>query len=669
LRMRLGLGIDTGGTYTDAVIFDFDSCEVIAKAKALTTHAKLSDGIDKAISAMPATLLGQVELASVSTTLATNAIVEGRGGSTALILIGYDPGVLAKYGWDQELPMTELFMVKGGHDIKGERIEQLDLSEIGRVVEAIRDRFDCVAVSELAGVRNPEYELEVKEIIRSATGLPVVCGHELTRDLDSIKRAATSALNARLIPLIEDMVASVRSVLAGHGIEAPLMFVKGDGSLLSDRAVLTRPIDTVFSGPAASVAGGSYLSGVTEGVVVDMGGTTTDIATLQGGRPSVSPSGALVGDWRTSVPAVDMRTLGLGGDSHIRATRRGIEIGPRRVVPLGVAAATYRNMVNDLRSICESGSDSFLFQATDFFAKSGRVSRLQLVPSEREILDAFDGDEALSGIELARRTNTCHPSLLYTRRLEQVGVLQRIGLTPTDLLLVRGFELGWQPEASVIACQAVANQLDMGVEEFVDAALLKMRLELAQQITAKCIADELGVNGIRSDQLFGYVTRKAFEDTSDKSLLRVSLSLTSPVVAIGAPVQAFLSDFGQCFDTNVVIPKHFEVANAVGAVTGSIMCQSEVIVQPLIEGTVLVGYIVYSPQERVVVKEYDRAIELAVEQAREHAYRDAVSQGVSNPEISVQKAEASGTTAKGEGHGILLEVRVIASALGRPDYR
>ena len=160
------------------------------------------------------------------------------------------------------------------------------------------------------------------------------------------RRAArlTAVLNARLIPQLQQLVLAVRGLLAEKDIKAPLMVVKGDGSLISDQVALTCPVETILSGPAASVVGACHLTGEAEVVVSDMGGTTTDIAVLKGGRPLLDREGAKVGGWRTMVEAVAVHTVGLGGDSQVRLAEErwpagpGLLVGPRRQVPLSLLA-------------------------------------------------------------------------------------------------------------------------------------------------------------------------------------------------------------------------------------------------------------------------------------------------------------------------------------------
>ncbi|HAZ64896.1 MAG TPA: hydantoinase, partial [Armatimonadetes bacterium] len=135
--------------------------------------------------------------------------------------------------------------------------------------------------------------------------------------LDFVRRAHTAALNARLMPIIGRLFDAATEVLASVGVQAPLYIVRGDGSLLAVDAARQRPIETILSGPAASVVGARYLTGLDDLAVIDIGGTTTDVALVEGGQTAVGDEGAVVGSWRTSVTAAEIMTSGLGGDSVV----------------------------------------------------------------------------------------------------------------------------------------------------------------------------------------------------------------------------------------------------------------------------------------------------------------------------------------------------------------
>ncbi len=183
------------------------------------------------------------------------------------------------------------------------------------------------------------------------TGLPAVCGHELSQELGAYERSVTAFLNAQLIPITRQFVKSIIADMTERGgINARLLMLKCDGSVIGIKDALQRPIETIFSGPAASLVGASYLSGLQTCAVVDVGGTSTDISSIYMGVPDLSDDGAIVGGWKTRVRAIRMETTATGGDSHVwTVDRGGLHLGPRRVMPLAVAAAQYQDFLNTLK--------------------------------------------------------------------------------------------------------------------------------------------------------------------------------------------------------------------------------------------------------------------------------------------------------------------------------
>jgi N-methylhydantoinase A/oxoprolinase/acetone carboxylase beta subunit len=342
----LFLGIDTGGTYTDAVLWS-EASGVVAKAKALTTRHDLAVGIAGAVDAILAQSRVEpsaIKLVSMSTTLATNALVEGQGERTALVMIGFTPADLRRGGLDKALGGDPVIFCPGGHDAHGDA-SPLNLSALETSLPQLRDSVSAFAVCGLFAVRNPGHEIAARNLIRERSGQPVTASHELSAQLGGPKRALTTLLNARLISMIDRLVAAAEAFLLARGVAAPLMVVRGDGALVSATFAKARPIETILSGPAASLVAAHYMTGRADAVVADIGGTTTDVAVLSGGRPRLDPEGALVGGFRTMVEAVAMRTFGLGGDSEVALELHGLaerlKLGPRRLVPLSLAASLH----------------------------------------------------------------------------------------------------------------------------------------------------------------------------------------------------------------------------------------------------------------------------------------------------------------------------------------
>ena len=223
--MAYFLGVDTGGTYTDAVIVDEAADRVIGSAKSLTTRNDLAIGIGKAVDAALAgagIAAGEVALVSLSTTLATNALVEGQGGRVALVFIGFDPDDLDRGGLTEALKGDPVLRLEGGHSHAGGEVAPLDMARLEAEVAALGPEVMGFAVAARFATRNPAHEIAARDAIRRVTGRPVTCSHELSAQLNGPKRALTAVLNARLIGMIDRLVAACERHLLAVGIAAPL---------------------------------------------------------------------------------------------------------------------------------------------------------------------------------------------------------------------------------------------------------------------------------------------------------------------------------------------------------------------------------------------------------------------------------------------------------------
>ncbi|MBN2553249.1 MAG: hydantoinase/oxoprolinase family protein, partial [Spirochaetales bacterium] len=452
--MPVLLGIDTGGTYTDAVLFD-SQAGVLASAKALTRRHDLSLGIRESMERVLRSGRGkQVELVSLSTTLATNAIVEGQGGSICLILIGYPADALEQSRLGEVMGLDPVVFVAGGHDATGAEVRGLDLHKARKAVDAFASRVSAFAVSGYFSVRNPSHENAVRGMIRSSCGLPVTCGHELTSNLHASRRALTAALNARLVSVLSELIRAVAGMLAEQDLRAPLMVVRGDGSLVDAGFALEYPIETILSGPAASVVGSLYLSGRPDACVVDMGGTTTDVALVQNGRPILNRDGATVGGWQTMVEAVQIHTFGLGGDSEVHMDGAGrMDLGPRRLIPLSLLAHENPEILDDLRRQHRRRSPGPFAARYALVQRSWKERAGGLDEAQLRLLERLDGGEPVSLETLFRGAESQY--LLETRleRLIALGYVALSGFTPTDAAHVLDLHGAWSREAAVLGAE------------------------------------------------------------------------------------------------------------------------------------------------------------------------------------------------------------------------
>lgn len=612
--MSLVLGIDTGGTYTDGVILDRASKKILAKAKSLTTRDDLSRGITDCINRMEFDDFTEIKIVSLSTTLATNAIVEGRGCEVGLIMIGMEP--------QNELPIEEIRCVTGGHNVKGKEKAPLDEDAVREAVASLKGKVDAIAVSGYLSVRNPEHEVRVQEIVKEILDVPVVCAHHLTRSLGIHERTVTAILNARLIPIIKELLDSVKKVLKKKEINAPIMIVKGDGSLMGEEQAQDKPIETLLSGPASSIIGATFLANVKEGLVLDMGGTTTDIAILKNGVPRIDPQGAKVGGWLTRVEAAAINTYGLGGDSYLQLDMdMSFKVGPQRVWPIGVMTYHYPHLYDELKNIKIDRSYLLLYsQVTDCFMILNERETVTLTEQDKAVLEILkDGPHSLFYIAYHLDADL---NFLNLNRLVNVGVLGKISVTPTDLLHAKGVYTQWDTKASKLAVSLLAHRFKMSLEEFIPFAENNIINELCYTCLQSFSNNDGNEFVLKDESVARYFIMKQLEP-DDESSLTCNLQPKIPIIGIGAPVKAWLPPMAEKLKAQLMIPDDPEVANAIGSAAGRIMTSVRIQINP---GECATGYILHSSYEMREFEELEEAVaygkEFAAAKAREIAEKD-----------------------------------------------
>jgi N-methylhydantoinase A/oxoprolinase/acetone carboxylase beta subunit len=659
--MAILFGIDTGGTYTDAVLLD-DEAGVMASAKALTTKHDLSIGIRNAVERVLPDPPPDIRLVSLSTTLATNAIVEGQGSPICLLLLGYAPDALDRAGLRQALGDDPVVFVDGGHTVTGEEQMPLDLEAARRAVQAHASKVAAFAVSGYFAVRNPAHELAVRSLIHEMTGVPVTCGHELTSNLDAPRRALTVALNARLIPLLQQFILAVRGMLVEKAIHAPLMVVKGDGSLIDAQVALERPVETILSGPAASVVGARHLLSEDDVFVVDMGGTTTDIALLRDGRPVLNQGGATVGGWRTMVEAVAVHTFGLGGDSEV--VLDGVEelvVGPRRVVPLSLLAYQYPGTLEVLRRqaakpAVEPYDGQFVLRQRPLDTGQGSLSETQA-----EIWETLAAGP-LPLADLFRSVQISHFRRRALTRLVERGLAVMSSFTPTDAAHVLGYHHDWSLEAAQLGAELWARrEPGENAHDFCQRVMQQVTVQAGRALVATALAETHGVNLDGQDvwrRLF--VDRALIEDGREGSLLDVALTLRRPLVAIGAPVETYYPAVAERLHTRLCIPQHAEIANAVGAVAGGVMQTVNALIKPLDDDS---GFRVHLPIGIHDFRDLEAAAAYAMEEASLLAQTQAQRAGAVNVQVQTRREDH---IIRLQSEDVYFGSEVMATAVGRP---
>ncbi len=659
---RYALGVDTGGTYTDAVVYDERAREIVAKAKSPTTHDDLAIGIGKAIDTAVADAAvdpAAIEMVALSTTLATNALVEGTGRPACLVTIGFEDDALDRGGLRDAIGDDAVIVVAGGHTSHGEEVEPLDLDELGELVDAVAGDVDGFAVTAQFATRNADHELAARDLIRERTGKPVTCSHVLSASLGGPKRGVTALLNARLIAMIEDLVATTAGILADRGVDAPVMIVRGNGSLVSVDFVKDRPVETILSGPAASLVGAAHLAASDDAIISDIGGTTTDIAVVRDGVPQFGADGAVVGGHRTMVEAVLMHTHGLGGDSEIRLADRAVgaelEVGPRRVVPLSLMAEGHRDVID---KELEARINDEIPGAFDgmFLQRTARADGATLDRFEQQVLDAVD--QPLVPVGRAVTTSLQERAM---RRLVSRAVLRLSAFTPTDASHVLGDQTTHDPAVARKAAEVFARRRDRygnAIAETPEEISQAVVDALVRRSAEALLAAALDRDGLDDSLADSPLVAAALDRTARSA--RIDIGLGAPLVGLGAPAATYYPAIGGLLGAEVTVPADADVANAIGAVVGKVRVRTEIQVTAPRRGV----YRVHGGGEPETTWERPDAQARAEELARDAAIAEVQAAGAREFEVEVAWSEK---VIDVDGRPMFVEGTATATASGRPD--
>jgi len=455
--------------------------------------------------------------------------------------------------------------------------------------------------------------------------------------------------------VIRELIDSVRRALADLSVAGKLMVVKGDGTPVDESVARARPIETILSGPAASVSGARILTGLSDAMVLDIGGTTTDCAILEKGHVAVSPEGARIGDQTMNVDVVEINTVGLGGDSRLDFTRdRRITVGPMRNIPFAYLAAEHESVRHFLEKVDpRRHAAAYDASALDVLVTGGRGS-LDLTDRERQLLDLLR-DGPVPAREAAKTLGLPSASLLPLSRLESCGMVKRGALTPTDLLHVTGEFTRWNVQAAKRALAVFAVMLGRSEDDTLELALRAVTRRLFEEIVRREVSwENRKLHKLPKD--WAFLLDKAFRD--DGSGLAVQLSLRRPVVAIGAPAEALARPVADHLAAEMIVPEHADVANAIGAIGSEVVVREEILIRPGHTS----NYVLHGSGERIEFTELTRATDKAVQIARDRARKRAIAAGALAPEVTVLRDDHVGSAA--DGGSVFLDRRVVAVASG-----
>ena len=506
-------------------------------------------------------------------------------------------------------------------------------------------------------------EKKAKEIFGKTHDIPVVCGYELFSELNSLRRGASTLLNAGLFPVIREFLESVKKALAIRGIHpSALVIVRSDGSLMSEEFAALRPVETLLCGPAASAIGCTHLTGEKNCIVVDMGGTTTDIALIRDGKPVPIRGGVSIGRWKTFVNGLYVRTFGLGGDTAVHYEGRKLYLEEYRVTPLCVAAAEYPSVTENLRRMEPKKHTRFLYEHYMLIRDIEDSTRYT---EDEKTLCRVLRERPLPIAEAAAAAGKDIYSL-RPERLIHDGVIQLCGFTPTDVMHLQGDFTKYDAEASRLGAEFIAHNLECSVDDICtrvyDEVKKKMYVNIIKALLENRYPDYMK-NGFNPDvERFILSNYEAGKSGVQNEMLSAMFRTEYALVGMGGPIRVFLDDVAELLGTRAVLPENHEVANALGAIMGnvSVTVSIEILPDNSPEGTV--GHIVYGKDGRTFFKDLPDAIAFARKEAEERAVAEAGNRGAVG-EISVTSSSRADDAEMRDG-AVYLGTVVTACASG-----
>ena len=539
-KTTYGIGIDTGGTYTDAVLLNLNDNTIIGTAKSPTTHHQLSHGIALALRDLMVNCQlksPDISLVAVSTTLATNAVVENKGDKVGLIVAGHNRPL--------DLPVVSSLFIEGGHNLQGQEDTPLDMEALVRAVSQLKGNVDAYVLCSAMSIKNPTHEMVMGKAVQMIDQLPVFLSHEVSNRPGIHDRAATAVLNARLRPIMEEFLLGMQDGLVALGMAGNVKIIRGDAKTMNIADTPRHAASTVASGPAATAWFGLQNCPETNGLIVDIGGTTTDITMIRNGQPTLTEDGSKIGNWRTHINSVKMSTVGAGGDSHATVSPQGqLTVGPARVTPL---------------ALCPDSKNPQTWL--------GPGLKAQLVAISPDILEKeAANNEILAYLYQNGPTTPDHLKNNFTmseftindhlKELIKMQLAWETGFTPTDAFIALGkLDLG-DKEVATKAAEILGQALNMSGPEYAKLVIATIQQKIEDAILDHLLSIETGKT------LSSFYPKYRHSEVID-----FAFQLKIPIIGIGAAAQLLLPEVAKRLQTKAIFPPNFAVGNAVGAIT------------------------------------------------------------------------------------------------------
>ena len=391
----LRVGIDVGGTNTDAVVLDV-SDRVLAKAKTPTT-SDTQEGVSAALDSViraPNVSLERITHVMLGTTHATNAILERHG------LYRASHSIPPLFDWPADLRSTVLagkVIVDGGSELSGQELAEFGRDELARFLNDLGEEVDAVAITGVFSTVVPDHELAAEEVVGEVLGdIPVSLSHGIGA-LGLLERENACVLNAALLGVANRIVNGLTQALVAQGVEAQVFIAQNDGTLMGLDYVLKNPVLTIGSGPANSMRGAAFLTGVTDALVVDVGGTSTDVGVMSRGYPRESSSPVDIGGVRTNFRMPDLVSVALGGGTIVRRGGDGLAVGPTSVgYRIGEEAIVFGGSTSTLTDAAVWAGRAAIGDPSRLVGKDDELEEALVVADQRlaDVIDAVKTSKA-----------------------------------------------------------------------------------------------------------------------------------------------------------------------------------------------------------------------------------------------------------------------------------
>jgi N-methylhydantoinase A/oxoprolinase/acetone carboxylase beta subunit len=421
----------------------------------------------------------------------------------------------------------------------------LNVEQVVDAVDGFKGHVDAYAIAASLSIENQTHEQVAAKAIELVDRKPVVCSSDVSSKAGIRERAATAVLHASLMPVIQEFVNQINQLKRDRFLTADTRIIRGDATADNLTQAVARAASTVASGPAATAYFGARSTAAKLAMVVDVGGTTTDITFIKNGKPVISNEGSLIDRWQTQIDAVDMHTVGIGGDSLVRLSRSGqLSVGPLRVQPLAMPQgipdpASWIGAENRSRWIINVNSNE-------------QVQSVTLDPVIAHLLR----EKGATPADMIDQLGMSEFGL--DRRLEDLAFnnqISAVGFTPTDALHVLGnFQLG-DADASIAGARVLAGLRGEAIEDFSKAVLDATYQKIADAILTYAYTKQTGTS------MDAFTTLN-----NDVPLVSCRFKLEVPIVGIGAAARHLLPEVANRLHTQAIFPSHFEVGNALGAI-------------------------------------------------------------------------------------------------------